>query len=166
MDMNIFVLDASAILSGKPIELDGILITVPSVKREVSKRHDYAFEFFLSKGLSIESPSKESMSLVEKVAEEIGEKERLSQTDKEIVAIALDKRGKGNVCILTDDYSIQNIASMLGIRYQGISEKGITKKFVWRYKCEGCKKVFKERLSSCPICGSKLKPFVKRKMAI
>ncbi|HEC86876.1 MAG TPA: nucleic acid-binding protein, partial [Thermoplasmatales archaeon] len=38
--MRIFLLDTSAILSGKPLSLDGEMVTVPTVEKEMAKRKD------------------------------------------------------------------------------------------------------------------------------
>ena len=164
--MEIYVLDSSAILSGKPIDLDGRIVIPESVEREVMKEDPKLFDFIQGKEVSMEHPSKESLLLVKEAAEKLGEGRRLSRVDKEVLAVALDNLERGDVCIITDDYSIQNVASFLGLKFKGLSEKGISERFVWRFRCKGCKKVFKRFFPSCPICGSELKPIVKRKTKV
>ena len=68
-----------------------------------------------------------------------------------------------NVSILTDDYSIQNVANELGIHFETMSQSGITKKFKWIYRCRGCGKKFKENISICPICGASTKNVISDK---
>jgi len=158
--VNIYIIDSSAILSGKPISLDGKIVIPESVRDEVMREDPKLLEL-IQGNVTMESPSRESLLLVKEAAERLGEEKRLSRVDKEVIAVALDNKGRGNVCIITDDYSIQNVANLLGLRFKGFSEKGISERFVWRYRCKGCKKVFKRFFPSCPICGSELKPVVK-----
>lgn len=126
------------------------------------KKEDYRiFEYLKEKGLKILKPSNENMERVEELAREGGEERRLSLTDKELLALALELKENDDVIVVTDDYSMQNLADFFGIEYIGISQKGISKRFVWRYRCEGCEKVFKRYVASCPVCGSSLRTFVK-----
>jgi len=159
MKKHVFIIDTSAILSGKPIELgEAAMITAPAASEELKPGgRDYrTFQFLLEKGLSIIAPSKESIDIIQKTAEETGDFNRLSTADIEILALALDinKNEDAEAIILTDDYSIQNVASTLNIQYQSFSQKGIIKKFKWQYRCPGCKKQFKETVTICPICGT------------
>jgi len=159
MKKHVFIIDTSAILSGRPIELgEAAMITAPAASEELKPGgRDYrTFQFLLEKGLSIIAPSKESIDIIQKTAEETGDFNRLSTADIEILALALDinKDEEAVAIILTDDYSIQNVASTLNIKYQSFSQKGIIKKFKWQYRCPGCKKQFKETVTICPICGT------------
>ncbi len=159
MKKHVFIIDTSAILSGKPIELgEAVMITAPAASEELKPGgRDYrAFQFLLEKGLSIIAPSKESIDIVQKTAVETGDFNRLSTADIEILALALEvnKDEDAKATILTDDYSIQNVAGTLNIKYQRFSQKGITKKFKWQYRCPGCKKWFKDSVKICPICGT------------
>ena len=159
MKKHVFIIDTSAILSGKPIELgDASMITTPAASEELKPGgRDYrTFQFLLEKGLSITTPSKESLDIIQKTAEETGDFNRLSTADIEILALALDTNKDEDLkaIILTDDYSIQNVAITLNIEYQSFSQKGIKKKFKWQYHCPGCKKQFKDTVKICPICGT------------
>ena len=159
MKKHVFIIDTSAVLSGKPISLgDAAMITTPAVSEELKPGgRDYrTFQFLLEKGLSIMSPSKKSMDTIQKTAEETGDVNRLSSADIEILALALDinKDEDNEAIILTDDYSIQNVASTLNIKYQSFSQRGIIKKFKWLSRCPGCGKQFKESVKICPICGT------------
>ena len=92
-------------------------------------------------------------------------KAMLSEIDIEILALALEykEENKYNPIILTDDYSIQNMSNFLKIEYKNISQKGITKRFKWISRCQGCGKKFKEDIKICPICGSEIKKKVNRR---
>ncbi|UCF11806.1 MAG: NOB1 family endonuclease [Thermoplasmatales archaeon] len=168
MKKQIFIIDTSAILSGKPINLDNAnMVTTPSVSKElILGGRDYrTFQFLIEKGLSIQSASKKSINKVKKTAEETGDKDRLSFADVEMLALALDININDNkeAVILTDDYSIQNVANTLNIEFLSFSQRGITKKFKWHYRCPGCGKQFKESIKICPICGTKTKISISHK---
>ncbi|MCD6411259.1 MAG: NOB1 family endonuclease [Thermoplasmata archaeon] len=161
--MKVYILDSTAILSGKPLLFDGEIITVSSVEKEVIKKGEgERIAFLKGKGLKTYHPSKESLEFIEKLAREKGENTRLSPADKELLALALDFKREKETILVTDDYSIQNMADFLNIKYLGLMEKGISKRFVWMYKCNGCGKVFKNHLARCPVCGSRLKTIVKK----
>jgi endoribonuclease Nob1 len=159
MKKKVFIIDTSAILSGKPIAItDATILTTPGVSDEFSPggRDFRTFELLKETGLSIQSPSKAALTIVKQTARETGDDRRLSDADVEIVALALDvnKEPEQEATILSDDYSIQNVASTLHIKYQGFLHKGITKKFKWVSRCPGCGKQFDEITKICPICGT------------
>jgi len=161
----IFIIDTSAILSGKPINLDNaIMITTSSVSNELKPGgRDYqALQFLMEKGLSINSPSQDSIDKIKTISNETGDLDRLSEADMSVLALALDINADDDkeAIILTDDYSIQNVAYVLNIKFESISQRGITKRFIWSRRCLGCGKNFKENLKICPICGSATKSIV------
>ena len=163
-----YVIDTSAILSGKQINLQGAIFTVPGVSSELKPggRDHRAFEFLKEKGLTVKTPSDEATDKVNVTSTQTGDFNRLSATDKQILALALDLTKKYSVIILTDDYSIQNVANKLGIDCESISQKGIIKNFKWGSKCSGCGKKFKENIKVCPICGAKTKNIISKKQEI
>jgi len=159
MKKHIIILDTSAILSGKPIHFnDATLVTTPGVSDELTPGgKDYlTFELLKETGLMIYAPSPEAINQVKKTAKETGDDRRLSVADIEIVALALDinKKPDQEATILTDDYSIQNVATVLKIHFLGFSQKIITQKFKWVSRCPGCGKQFNEPVKICPICGT------------
>ena len=161
----IFIIDTSAILSGKPINLDNaMMITTSSVYNELKPGgRDYqTLQFLIEKGLSINSPSQDSIEKIKIISSKTGDLNRLSEADMDILALALDinKADNKEAVILTDDYSIQNVAYTLNIKFESISQKGIAKRFIWSRRCLGCGKNFKENLKTCPICGSATKSIV------
>ncbi len=159
MKKKVFIIDTSAVLSGKPIRItDAVLVTTPGVSDEFSPggRDFQNFELLKEIGLTILLPSKEALDKVIRTAKETGDDRRLSRADIEIVALAVDmmKDQHQEVTILSDDYSIQNLASTLNVQYQGVLQKEITKKFKWISRCPGCGKKFNEQTKICPICGT------------
>jgi UPF0271 protein len=162
MKKQVFVIDTSAILSGKPLHDPKLtLVTTPGVSNEFNPGgQDFrTFELLKELGLAIHAPSLESVSFVKKTAQKTGDDRRLSTADIEVVALALDinKRPNHEAIILSDDYSIQNVASTLNVKFQVILQKGITKKFKWVSRCPGCGRQFHETKKICPICGTATK---------
>jgi len=166
MKQKIFILDTSAILSGKPFDFNlGRFVTTPLVESELKPGgRDYRnFQYFLEQGLIINAPSKASLDKINTISTETGDYNRLSDADKEILALAyeINKDGESEAIIFTDDYSIQNVASTLNIKFQTFAQHGITKKFKWSFRCSGCGKKFKEKkMEICPICGASMKSIV------
>lgn len=168
MKKQVFILDTSAILSGKPISFgDARIITTPGVSDELHPGGpDFrTFEFLKETGLMVHMPSTEAIRRVKKTAKETGDDRRLSMADIEVLAVAIDvnQEPEQEATILSDDYSIQNVASTLQIKFQGFSQKGITKKFKWVSRCPGCGKQFIEITKFCPICGTATKSSPLRK---
>jgi UPF0271 protein len=162
MKKQVFVIDTSALLSGKSLyDAKLTLVTTPGVSEELRPggRDFHTFEVLKELGLTIHAPSPESVAFVKKTAQKTGDDRRLSAADIEVIALALDinKKPNNEAIILSDDYSIQNIASTLNINFQVILQKGITKKFKWVSRCPGCGKQFHETKKICPICGTETK---------
>ena len=167
----IFILDTSAVLSGKPINLgESSIATTPSISNEITPGgRDYQlFQFLIDKGLSLQSPTKKSIDRIKAISGKTGDINRLSKTDIEILALALDfnENYEKEAIILSDDYSIQNVSHALKIKFESISQSGITKRFKWSYRCRGCGKKFKDNIKICPICGSEIKTVVSNKQNI
>jgi UPF0271 protein len=167
----VFILDTSAILSGKPINLDKeIMLTTPGISKELKPggRVYQTFQFLKERGLHIQSSTKESRNKVKIICEKTGDINRLSKTDIEILALALDidKSDEKEPVILTDDYSIQNVANVLNIQFVTIVQSGITERFKWICRCRGCGKKFKENIKICFICGAETKTVISSKKFI
>lgn len=165
--IQIIILDTSAILSGKPLDFENNrMITTVGVSNELKPGgKDYRnFEFLKNKGLNIESPQQKSKDSIIKLSKETGDFDKLSKTDKEILALAYEYKIKNyDLIIISDDYSIQNIANFLKIKCIGANQNGITKRFKWFYCCSGCGKKFKDNINICPICGAEIKKIILKK---
>lgn len=157
-----YVLDTSVLYYGKDFPDGYELIITPGVVNELNKEGmGERLELLLATRLRVSSPSKRSLERVIKEAEKTGDSRRLSITDKEILALALDLGYE----LLTDDYSIQNLARVIGVPCRGIDQKGIAEVFEWQAKCIGCGKVFPADVRQCDICGSQTKTRRKRSRA-
>jgi UPF0271 protein len=60
-------------------------------------------------------------------------------------------REKGAI-LVTDDYAIQNVASLLKIQVDNILQPTIGKTYRWTRVCRGCGR--KVEAETCPVCGS------------
>ena len=149
-----FVLDATAMRSGLSIDGSNEYHTTPSVVGEL-KRGKVARDLEMLEGLhiTISEPKEEFLSMIKSAAEKTGDISRLSETDVDVLALALEL----GATIVSDDYSIQNVSRTLNINYGGGVERGIKEVYEWTYRCTGCGRYFDEKKDSCQICGSALK---------
>lgn len=146
------VLDASALLTGR--QFPGELATVPGVLHEV-RRHGLTppLEAVLETQVRVLEPAADAMERVRVAAEGTGDAQRLSPTDRDLLALAL---GLG-ATLVTDDYSIQNLCRVLAIPYEPVLMPGIQETWRWSYRCTGCGRTWPEWHAECPTCGSPLK---------
>lgn len=154
-----YVIDASAFLSGIDFSLENELYTSPMIVKEIKhgKMHK-KLEYMIDSGLKVISPSENAKEKVRIFAKKTKDINRISMPDLEILSLAIDL----DAVLLTDDYSLQNLASVLNIKYQSIIQKGITKEIEWHYRCRGCGRYWEKMYKECPICGSMLKTTFKR----
>ena len=149
-----FVLDSSAILSGKSFSNDHELYTSPLVSQELEQSEmSEKFHYMIDAGLRIMAPSIKSIQQVQESAKKTGDINRLSEPDMELISLAVELDG----VIMTNDYSIQNLASEMNIRFISTEEQEITKVITWQYQCKGCAQIFEEKQKDCPVCGSQLR---------
>jgi len=137
-----------------PLPSEGELLLPPMVEKELG--HAWArrkLEYLKEVRLAVQEPSRAAIEAIKAKCQKTGDDARLSGADLQVLALASETGGT----ILTDDYSIQNTASSLGIPYRPVSQRGIGAVFVWSYRCTGCRKVFDKNLPECPVCGAKLK---------
>ncbi|NPA96128.1 MAG: DNA-binding protein [Crenarchaeota archaeon] len=124
------MLDTAAFLARLQLSLYGVeLVTTPSVIEEV---RDFESRLGLEISLevsrvSVEEPSRDSIEVARRAASELGALEKLSRTDVDVLALAIDKARSGlEVAIATDDYSLQNVASYLGLAFLPVKTRGIS----------------------------------------
>ena len=151
VDANIFLEGLNPFASGE----DFTLITSPEIEYEIRSHGGGAMlDLAIEAGLRICSPSEDSMKRIENAAMRTGDDLRLSFPDKTILALALQEHG----AVFSDDYSVQNVAAMLGIEVMKGLQNGIGEVFRWRQRCRGCKRFVEEEIKGkeCPVCGSEL----------
>lgn len=150
------VLDTSALLTGR--QFPGELYTAPGVLRELRRQGmTPQLEAILGNEVRVLSAGPEAAERARAASEETGDAHRLSPTDLALVALAADLQA----AIVTDDYSIQNLAQALGVPFETVMEPGISEAWTWSYRCRGCGAVWPEWHDECPTCGSPLRTWRK-----
>jgi len=148
------IVDSSAILSGKINSSEHEFYTSPSISSEIERSDmNEKFQYLIEAGLRIMAPSKESIEIIRESAKKTGDINRLSEPDIELLSLAFELDG----VIMTSDYSIQNLAAELKIRFISLDKQKITNLITWQYQCKGCAQIFEEKQKECPICGSELR---------
>lgn len=146
------VLDTSALFSMEDLPPGSEAFVTPSVVSELEKYKDRRLERW-GDLLRTSEPTSTAIKKVKEAAQRTGDAGRISSTDLDVLALALDMEA----VLLTDDYSIQNLAAYLGIVYRPVGMKGIKRVLKWKYKCIGCGRIFDKEIKECPICGSSLR---------
>jgi len=164
MTDKIFIVDTTVFIAGYILNnLKGTdVITVPEVVNELSDDKKLFLERALNDNLRIEPSKIDTIEYVKDVARNTGDINKLSDTDISLIAKAIEYSKKKDVVILSDDYAIQNVCSKIGIKSEGIIQRGIKEEIIWKKKCTGCKRIY-DMGDICPICGSDLKIKVVKK---
>ncbi|KYK26908.1 MAG: hypothetical protein AYK23_00515 [Candidatus Proteinoplasmatales archaeon SG8-5] len=154
-----YVLDATALRTGIATDGSQEWFTTPSVLEEI-RLGKVARDLRMLEGvhLVVKAPREDCRERILEASAVTGDDERLSVTDIDVLALALEM----SATVLSDDYSIQNVAKRLGLEYAGTAEPGIREVFDWTYRCTGCGRFYDESSGSCEICGSDLKMVRKR----
>lgn len=150
-----FVLDSSALFAMEDLPED--CVCPPGVVDELGRYDDPRLDRW-GDLLKVSHCTAASVGAVKDAARKSGDLGRLSDVDVTVLALAVDVGGT----ILTDDYSIQNVASIMGIPYRPVGTEGIRKVEKWNYRCNGCGKWYKEEQKECPICGHSMRSYRKR----
>jgi len=149
------VLDATSFYAGVPFSSQEKSFTTPLVFEEIKhiKKNHGAVQTLIDLGrLSIIEPEKKFTDMILEKANQTGDLPSLSKEDVSVLALCIQIDGE----LITDDYTVSNVAKHLDLRVIPIMTKGISKILDSEYFCPACNKVLK-KMSSCPICGSKLK---------
>ncbi len=158
-----WILDTSAILNGAWSAHAVVCLTTPGVAGEFSPggRSWAQFERLVAAGMKIQAPSAGHFTRTKKEADRLGET-RLSTPDLETAALAVEKSQTGEaVCVVTDDYALQNLLTHLGLPWQGAREQGIKQVRRYRLRCTGCGRWYDpegvhKAGTPCPVCGLKI----------
>lgn len=158
----VIILDSTAFYSGIPYSGLAKYYTTDSVVREIShrKKKIISIQGLIETGkLEVYEPVKDFLQIVVNTACKTGDFPQLSKTDISIIALALEFKNRNlKVTLISDDYSVENVAKKLGILTASISADGIKRIVEWKIYCGGCGKVFKNFTSNiCDVCGSPLK---------
>jgi len=160
----IVVLDTSAFIAGfEPLSIRDPQYSVSEVKNELITnslpwtRFNAAVE---SGRLKVEAPRTEYVQKVRASSKAVGDLLSLSEADTQVLALALELKDIGyKPQIVTDDYSIQNVANQLGIKFAPLMTFGIRYRLQWTLYCPACHHKYPAdyRAKQCKICGTELK---------
>jgi UPF0271 protein len=137
--------------------------TVPKVKQEIGTNSMIWMRFKTATEngkLKVKVPSEEFLKKVEASAVTVGDSFFLSETDMQILALALELKAAGySPQIVTDDYSIQNVATQMGIKFASLATFGIRRLLEWIRYCPACRREYPANYGStrCAVCGTELK---------
>jgi UPF0271 protein len=158
------ILDSSAFIAGfDPLSIQSIQYSVPEVEKELITgslpwtRLKTALEVGQ---LRIETPKLDYLERIKIQSKHAGDLLFLSHADKQVLALALQFKDAGLDCeIVTDDYSIQNVANQLGITFVPLMTFGIRFRFRWRIYCPACYRKYPADFTAqqCLTCGTQLK---------
>jgi len=150
------VLDAAALILGFTEVGDTVAVTSNKVLEEARDRDARYRVLAAQEGglIRIMEPEPAYVSEVREAARKLGEIE-LSDADISVIALALQLFRQGwDTCILTSDYSIQNLALRLGLMVKPILHQGIRRVISWEVYCGACGWSGNGRLGDpCPRCG-------------
>ena len=110
--------------------------------------------------LMVRTPRSSFLREVKEASRRVGDVRYLSEVDLQVLALALELKSTGlSPFIVTDDYSIQNVANKIGVNFTSLMTYGIRFRFNWILYCPACHRKFPSdcKFKSCEVCGTKLK---------
>ncbi|MGF3521728.1 MAG: NOB1 family endonuclease [Candidatus Bathyarchaeia archaeon] len=157
------MVDASAFIAGfNPFSSGEEHVTTPMVEEEVwNSMINLRIKAAVESGkLKIMAPSSEFLAKAKGYADSVGDAFVLSETDIQLLALALQLQAAGkNPLIVTDDYAIQNVATKMGLDFASLAAFGIRRLIQWTCYCPACHRKYPANVKSktCSVCGTELK---------
>ncbi|MCQ2056011.1 MAG: nucleic acid-binding protein [archaeon] len=149
----VLILDSSAIFAMENLP-DDECVCPQGVIDELTRYKDIRHTLW-GDSLKVLGVSSNSIEIVRIEAEKSGDLGRLSPVDITVIALGYELKG----IVLSDDFSILNVCSIMKIENKPVATKGIKKIERWNYQCAGCKKWFRKKPKECPVCGSSLRAY-------
>ena len=88
--------------------------------------------------LRVRPPSISFLKKIEEASKKVGDL-LLSKADKQVLALASELKDEGyDPRIVTDDYSIQNVAHLVGVEFASLITFGIRFRLYWIKYCPAC----------------------------
>ena len=160
----IIVLDTSAFLAGfDPFSLNEEQVTVPAVEEEIRRNSIICTRFrtAIENGkLKVKKPHPEFLRSAQDFSSKLGDSYLLSNADNQLLALCLELKAEGYLPqIVTDDYSIQNVATKVGVQFSALATFGIKRLLEWIRYCPACHRKYPADCKSneCLVCGTQLK---------
>jgi len=158
------VIDTSALVAGfDPFSISEEQYAPPKVREEMNEATMASVRFrtaIESGRVRVRRPKETFLDRARAFASAMGDSFFLSQTDLQVLALALELKTNGySPMIATDDYSIQNVASEMNIGFEPLSTFGIRRRLQWIRYCPACHKKYPANYESknCEVCGTRLK---------
>ncbi|MDT8357139.1 MAG: nucleotide-binding protein [Methanomicrobiaceae archaeon] len=149
-----YVLDASFFFTDR--SLPGESAIPPSVLDELQDFSSKCrLDAFMERGLAVREPDPGFLETAREAAIEAGESSRLSSTDLDLLALALETRST----LVTDDFAVQNVAIRLAIPVLPVQQRRARAR-EYLFRCTGCGRYFQKE-GICPFCGSRMKRKIK-----
>lgn len=171
--MRILILDSSAFIAGfDSLSVDDKQYSVPMVEKELvpNSLPWIRFKTAVNSGkLKLKTPKTRFLNKVKKSSKMVGDAIFLSKVDLQVLALALEQKKAGyDPFIVTDDYSIQNVANQINVNFTSLATFGIRFRLHWVLYCPACYRKFSSSYKSktCEICGTALKRKPLRKTKI
>jgi endoribonuclease Nob1 len=160
----VIVLDTSAFLAGyDPFAHIEEQVTVPKVEEEILRNSMIKMRFetaIESDKVKVKAPTKEFSDSAKASASKVGDSFKLSEADMQVLALAIEVKAEGySPQIVTDDYSIQNVATQMGIDFLPLATFGIKRLLEWVRYCPACHRQYPTncKTKECQVCGTELK---------
>lgn len=164
MQRKAIVLDTSAFIAGfDPHVITDTVYTVPAVGQELTSNSlPYTrFKAAIESGkLHQRTPRTVFLQEVKESSKAVGDMLFLSSVDMQVLALALELKKAGeNPSIVTDDYSIQNVANEINVKFVPLMTFGIRYRLNWTMYCPACYRKYPSNYKpkTCEVCGTVLK---------
>jgi UPF0271 protein len=168
----ILVVDTSALMAQVQYAAPDVELATTPLLLDEMRRHgleETVQTLVDTQKMRVLTPTRASIGAVAAAAKGSGDLQYLSDADQELVALALDLSQQGySPVVLTDDYSIQNVAQRLSIEVRGVGQVGIRDVIEWETYCKACHRRFPGGAKGdiCPICGTPLRRRARRKQRV
>lgn len=167
------VLDTSAFIAGfDPMAIPEKQFTVPEVNNELIEGSipRMRFNAAVENGkVSILKPKDSFFQEILEASKKVGDIRYLSDADLQVLALAMELKSRGlSPVIVTDDYSVQNVANKIGAEFVSLMTFGIKFRFKWSLYCPACYRKYPSdyKFKDCEVCGTELKRKPKKKTRI
>jgi len=167
------VLDTSAFIAGfDPLSIIDDVYSVGAVEGELASgslpwvRFKTAVDNWK---LKLKTPKTAFLDRVRESSRDVGDMFFLSDVDLQVLALALELKSTGNEpLIVTDDYSIQNVANQLRLEFAPLMTFGIRFRLHWIRYCPACRRKYPPDYKNrkCENCGTELKRKPLKKTAL
>ena len=138
---DILVIDNTAFAHGFNLNIlhsSGVSVFItPEIYNEASQniKSRQLLEISQNQGiLNIQNADQENSNKVEHISIESGDSVTLSDADKSIIALAFELKimnPNKSVMLMSDDYAIQNVCSLMQIKIYTLNQQGIKKIIKW-----------------------------------